>query len=136
MALVKSYTMQNGITCENAYHIVNQVQQFKRAIDDPDPDGMRPENSPDHAWKAGTYGRISVVVYASADARNNGNAPIACYAKYPTEAPGGNFMGEVNILQADEDLSFTIDMEGGESITQQAYNHMLTLPTWNGANPS
>jgi hypothetical protein len=133
MALVKSYTMANGITCDNAYHIVNQVQQWKRAVDDPDPDGMRPENSPPHAWQAGTYGRISVVVYASAEARAAGRSPIACYAKYPTEAPGGDFMGEINILQAADDLSFTINMESGVSITQQAYEHMLTLETWSGA---
>ena len=132
MALVKSYTMQNGITCDNAYHIVNSVQQWKRAVDDPDPDNMRPENSPDHAWRAGTYGRISVVVYASQEARNNGNAAIACYARYPTEAPGGSFMGEVNILEV-EDLCFTIDLSSSDSVTQQAYNHLLTLPTWNGA---
>lgn len=133
MALVKSYTMQNGITCDNAYHIVNQVQQWKRAVDDPDPDGMRPDNSPDHAWRAGTYGRISVVVYATEAARTNGNAAIACYARYPTEAPGGSFQGEVNILES-EDLCFTIDLDSADSVTQQAYTHLLTLPTWSGAN--
>lgn len=129
MALVKSYELKNGLECANAYHIIHEVKTWKRVVDDSDPDGIRPENSPDHAWKAGYYGRVSVVVYASKEAREAGKQPIAAYAQYPTEVPGGNFQGEINVTQV-EDLNFTIDMSSGKSIVEQGYDHLLTLSIW------
>jgi hypothetical protein len=109
MALVKSYELKNGLECANAYHVIHEVKTWKRVVDDQDPGGVRPENAPDHVWKAGYYGRVSVVVYASKEARESGKQPIAAYAQYPTEIPGANFQGEINVTQ-DEDLNFSIDM--------------------------
>jgi len=132
MALIKSYELQNGLECPEAYHVIHEVKTNKRVVDDADPGGVRPENSPPHAWQAGYYGRVSVVVYASKSAREAGKQPIAAYAQYPTEVPGGNFQGEVNIMQV-EDMNFTIDLSSTKSIVEQAYDHLLTLPTWTDA---
>jgi hypothetical protein len=134
MALIKSFETSSGIECPSAYHIVNHVQTTKRANDNPDPDNMRPENSPDHAWKAGTYGRVSVIVYSSKEAREAGKQPIAAYAQYPTDVAGGDFPGEVIICQAETDMNFTIDLSPDAlSIVDQAYAHLLTQPHWDGA---
>lgn len=129
MALIKAYETKSGIECPNAYHVIHEVKTWKRVVDDQDPDGIRPDNSPDHAWKAGYYGRVSVVVYASKEARSSGKQAIAAYAQYPTEVPGGSFAGEINIEQV-EDLNFTIDMSSGKSVVEQGYDHLLTLSHW------
>jgi hypothetical protein len=133
MALIKSYTMENGITCDNAYYLVSAVVQNKRIADEPDPGGVRPDNSPDHAWRAGVYGRIAVAVYASEEARNAGRAPIASYAQYPTDVIAGSHNTEVNVCDGEDDMRFTIDTESDMSVTAQAYQHLLTLPSFSDA---
>ena len=132
MALIKSYELNTGLECPEAYHVIHNVVTNKRVVDDQDPGGVRPENSPDHAWKAGYYGRVSVVVYASKAAREAGKQAIAAYAQYPTEVPGGDFQGEVNIMQI-EDMNFTIDLASEKSIVELGYDHLMTLPTWTDA---
>lgn len=130
MALTKSYTMENGITCANAYYVVSNVVQIKRMTDEVDPDGIRPEGTPDHTYKAGVYGRISVAVYADQAAREAGRAPIATYAQYPTDVMGGSHTTEMNLCDGEDDMHFTIDMESNLSVTQQAYAHLVTLPSF------
>jgi hypothetical protein len=132
MALIKSYELNSGLECPEAYHVIHNVVTNKRLVDDEDPGGVRPDNSPDHAWKAGYYGRVSVVVYASKAAREAGKQAIAAYAQYPTEVPGGNFQGEVNIMQI-EDMNYTIDLASEKSIVEQGYDHLISLPTWSDA---
>lgn len=136
MALVKSYELRSGIVCDNAYHVIHEVKTTKRMVDTPDPDGVRPENAPTHVWKAGLYGRISVVVYASQEARESGKAPLALYAQYPTDAPI-NFQGEVCVMQDGVDMNFEIDnSEGALPIQEQAYTHLMTQEPWQGAVPA
>lgn len=131
MALIKDYELKNGLECSGAYHVIHEVKTMKRAVDDEDPGGVRPDNSPDHAWKAGYYGRVSVVVYASKAAREAGKSPIAAYAQYPTEVPNATNAMEINIMQDQEqDMNFTIDMASEKSIVEQGYDHLMTLPTW------
>lgn len=124
MALIKAYETRSGIEAPNAYHVIHKVDTFKRMVDDQDPHGARPENAPDHVWKAGYYGRISVVIYASKAAREAGKMPIAARAVYPTDVPGGYFAGEVHV---DTLLNFGIDITSSKSIVEQAYDHLLTL---------
>lgn len=136
MALVKRYELKSGIVCDNAYHVIHDIKTSKRMTDDPDPDGARPENAPAHAWKAGVYGRISVVVYASQEARESGKAPLALYAQYPTDAPI-NFQGEVHVMQDGVNMNFEIDNSAAApSIQDQAYTHLMTLEPWQGAVPA
>lgn len=129
MALIKAYETRSGIEAPNAYHVIHKVDTFKRMVDDEDPGGARPVNSPDFAWKAGYYGRISVVIYASKTAREAGKAPIAVRAVYPTDAPG-LFQGEIT---TDSLLNFNIDINSPKSVVEQAYDHLLTLEHYEGA---
>lgn len=129
MALIKSYELKTGLVAPTAYHIVSKVDTIKRPCDDPDPDGIRPENSPNHAWKAGYYGKICVAIYASKSARDTGKAPIAVKSVYPTDVPY-NFVGE---LETSPHLNFEIDVNSSLSIVDQAYEHLKTLPTWQDA---
>lgn len=133
MALIKAYETNSGIECPEAYHVIHEVKTWKRLVDDQDPDGVRPENAPDHVWKAGYYARVSVVVYSSKAARESGKQAIAAFAQYPTEVPGGDFKGEINTVQQADDLNFTVDMSSSKTVVEQAYDHLLTLSTWAGA---
>jgi len=131
MALIKSYELKNGLDCPNAYHVIHNVVTTKRAVDTEDPGGVRPDNAPDHVWRAGYYGRASVVVYASKEAREAGKAPIAAYAQYPTEVPTADNSMEINIMQDQEqNMNFTIDMASEKTVVEQGYDHLMTLPTW------
>lgn len=129
MALIKAYELKNGIVAENAYHIVTNVDTWKRPTDDVDPGGARPANAPDHAWKAGYYGRITVCIYYSKAAREAGKAPIAVKCKYPTDAPG-LFQGELETIT---ELVFAIDLNSELNEYAQAYQYIKTLPLWQGA---
>lgn len=130
MALIKAYETRSGIEAPNAYHVIHKVDTFKRMVDDPDPHGARPENAPDHVWKAGYYGRISVVIYASKAAREAGKMPIAARAVYPTDVPGGYFAGEIT---TDTLLNFGIDINSPKSVVEQAYDHLLNLQCYENA---
>jgi hypothetical protein len=136
MALVKRYELRSGIVCDAAYHVIHEIKTTKRMVDDPDPDGVRPTNAPTHIWKSGLYGRISVVVYASKEARESGKAPLALYAQYPTDAPI-NFQGEIHVVQDGTDMNFEIDnSENAPPIQDQAYTHLMTQGPWQGAIPA
>ena len=123
MALIKSYTLKNGLEAPNAYHIIHKIDTFKRPVDDQDPAGARPENAPDFLWKAGYYGKIAVSIYASKAAREAGKTPIAVLAAYPTDAPA-LFQGEITTEPL---MNFGIDISSTKSVVEQAYDHLLTL---------
>lgn len=129
MALIKQYELKNGIVAENAYHIITKVDTWKRPVDDQDPAGARPENAPNHVWKAGYYGKITVCIYYSKTARELGKDPIAVKCRYPTDAPG-QFQGE---LETVTDLVFEIDLNSSLNEFAQAYAYIKTLPLWEGA---
>lgn len=127
MALIKSYTLKNGIIASQAYHVVTKVDTLKRAVDDPDPDGIRPQGVPDYVWKAGYYGRICVAIYFSKVSRQEGHPPIAIRNVYPTDVPYG-FFGEISQTS---DFNLTLDIS--KNTIEQAYNHLLTLAEYSGS---
>lgn len=129
MALIKEYTLKNGLEAPNAYHLIHKIDTFKRAVDDEDPAGARPENSPEFAWKAGYYARISVSVYASKTARETGKAPIAAFVSYPTDLPM-NFTGEYNTEPL---LTFSVDINSSKSVVEQAYDHLTAMDYYKDA---
>lgn len=129
MALIKQYELKNGIVAENAYHVITKIDTWKRPTDDIDPIGARPANAPNHAWKAGYYGRITVCIYYSKTARENGKPPIAVKSRYPTDAPG-IFQGEMDTMS---ELVFPIDLNSNLNEFAQAYAYLKTLPTWQDA---
>ena len=123
MGIIKTFELKSGFTAPSAYHVIIKVDTLKRVVDDIDPSGARPKNAPNHAWKAGYYGKISVATYASKEARNEGKTPIAITAAYPTDVPYG-FAGVVN---PDSLLNFEIDVTSTQSAIEQAYNYLKTL---------
>lgn len=123
MGIIKTFELKTGITASTAYHVIVKVDTIKRVVDDIDPSGARPKNAPNHAWKAGYYGKISVATYVSKDARDSGKAPIAMTAAYPTDAPYG-FAG---VVEPDSLLNFEIDVASTQSVIEQAYNYLKTL---------
>jgi hypothetical protein len=129
MALIKSYELSTGILASEAYHVITKLDTFKRPTDDIDPHGARPENAPDHVWKAGYYCKIAVSIYYSKAARESGKTPIAVKCKYPTDAPA-SFQGE---LEAMSELVFSVDINGELNEIAQAYEHLKTLPLWQDA---
>jgi hypothetical protein len=126
MALIKELTLDNGITCENAYHVIVGVTTTKRPVDDPDPGGLRHDDTPEHLWRAGYWGRITVAIYASKAARDAGKTPIAAVAKYPTDMPYG-FLGAI---ETTDEMIFEIDPTSEISIVNQAYAYLATLPRY------
>jgi hypothetical protein len=129
MALIKQFELNTGFEAPNAYHIITKVDTIKRPFDDQDPAGARPDNAPDHVWKAGYYGKISVSIYASKSAREAGKAPIAARCVYPTDAPA-LFVGPVT---TDQRLNFTININSEKNTLEQAYAHLKTLDVYAGA---
>jgi hypothetical protein len=123
MGIIKTFELNNGLTASTAYHVIVKVDTIKRVVDDEDPSGARPKNAPNHAWKAGYYGKISVATYVSKEARDTGKAPIAIIAAYPTDVPYG-FAG---MVKPDSLLNFEIDVTSTQSAIEQAYNHLKTL---------
>lgn len=132
MALVKSYTLKNGMTAPQAYHIVYKVDTHKRPVDDIDTYGMRPADTPEHLWKAGLYGRIGLAIYADKAARQNGKSPIAVITTYLTETPNNTFSGE-HITWPESRLNFKIDLQSDKDHFEQAYDHLLLLEEYSTA---
>ena len=129
MALIKAYELNTRLEAPNAYHVITKVDTYKRPVDDQDPAGARPENSPDYVWKAGYYGRIAVSIYASKAAREAGKSPIAVRCVHASDAPG-LFAGPVHNESL---LNFGINIDSEKSILEQAYDHLKILEIYSGA---
>jgi hypothetical protein len=129
MAFIKPYATNTGLEAPNAYHVIVKVDNWKRVVDDPDPDKIRPKDSPEYNWKAGYWGRICIGIYASKEARDTGKPPIAVTAVYPTDIPFG-YMGEV---KTDLKLQFAIDLNSPKNEVEQAYDFLATLPYYQDA---
>lgn len=128
MALIREFTIPNtGLTIPDAYHLINQIRQEKRLEDIPLPkDSSREDGVTANAgradidYKKGYIGHISLDVYTSKEARDEGKFPIGAVSVNPTDV---RFNGHVTGIDAHE-LMFLIDMESDQSITQQAYAHL------------
>lgn len=128
MALIREFTIPNtGLTIPDAYHLINQIRQEKRLEDIPLPkdssreDGVTADGGrADIDYKKGYIGHISLDVYTSKEARDEGKFPIGAVSVNPTDV---RFNGHVTGIDARE-LMFFIDMESDQSITQQAYAHL------------
>jgi len=129
MAFIKEYKLNNGLSAPNAYHVIVKVDTLKRVCDDPDPDNIRPRNTPNYAWKSGYYGRMSVAVYASKEARENGSVPIGMKCVYPTGTPYG-YLGPIETI---EELNFDMNINSPLSDVEQAYQHLKTLDYYKDA---
>jgi len=137
MALVKDFEIPGtGVTVDNAYHVIVNVKTEKRLQDIPLPPDPSRENGltdvdrgSEVYWKAGYIGWISILVYASEEARQSGKQAIGAFGASPTEVG-------VNGLYTDGtafDIKFMIDPDSSDSILTQAYNHLKSTEYYYGA---
>ena len=128
MALLRDFEIPGtGVVVDNAYHLITNVKTEKRLHDiTPPPDSSTEDGltvgdrGPEVYWKAGYIGWISILVYASQEARQNGKQAIGAFGNSPTEVG-------VNGLYTDGttfDIKFMIDPNNSDSILTQAYNHL------------
>ena len=128
MALIREFTIPNtDLTVPDAYHLINQIRQEKRLEDIALPkdssreDGVTADGGrADIDYKKGYIGHISLDVYTSKQARDEGKFPIGAISVTPTDV---RFNGHVEKIGKHE-LMFFVDMESDQSITQQAYAHL------------
>tara|TARA_S200002703_G_scaffold122948_1_gene108883 strand:- start:45 stop:470 length:426 start_codon:yes stop_codon:yes gene_type:complete len=138
MALVRDFELPStGLTAPNAYHVIKKVTTEKRMNDVPAPpdpsrrDGQTPRQKGHEVyWRAGYVGRISIEVYTSREARDNGKEPIGAITINPTDV---EFNGSLSTDISDFDLNFFIDPTSQESIVDQAYTHLKGLVYYQNA---
>lgn len=142
MALVRSFEIPGtGVTVSDAYHVVVNVTTEKRLQDVKSPadlsrasgltnDGDN-DQDPIH-WKAGYIGRITLEVYASKTARDEGKTPIGAIGVNPTEAVHPD-ISTVHTPGTDFNIKFFINTDSSDSILTQAYNHLKTTEYYKNA---
>lgn len=135
MALIKDFEIPGtGVVVKNAYHVITKVDTEKRLndmmppVDTSSPSGYTPRDNNDKSqwvyWKAGYVGRISIEIYPSREARDQGKTPIGAISINPTDV---QINGSLTTDIRDFDLRFFIDPTSQLSIIDQAYRHLLTL---------
>jgi hypothetical protein len=142
MALIQDFVVKNtGLTVPNAYHIVTKVDVEKRVADVPDPvdtgrqDGLtnggeqRAEN--EREWKKGYVAKVTITVYVSKEARENGSEPLGMIGSAPTDAPMDSDFGQ--LWKGYEPVFMLDTSEGALPELTQAYNFLKTTPYFAGA---
>lgn len=134
MALVRSFEIPGtGMVVENAYHLISNIQTEKRMVDilpppDPSrPDGFTQRDDEDESlwinWKAGYIGKISIEVYASKEARDEGKTAIGAIGENATQIANAD-LRTIFTPGQDFKISFFIDPNSSDSLLTQAYNHL------------
>lgn len=140
MALVRDFEIPGtGVTVDNAYHVIVNVTTEKRLQDIPPPpdsssksgftDGDR--GDPVY-WKSGYIGRISLEIYASKEARDEGKTPIGAIGLNPTDVVHPDIK-TVATPGKDFKVLFLIDPDSSDSILTQAYKHLLSTDYYKDA---
>ena len=141
MALVRDFEIPNtGVVVSNAYHLIVNVTTEKRLQDiSAPPDSNHPTGLTDGGdqgdpvyWKAGYVGRITLEVYASKEARDEGKTPIGAIGVNPTDVMHPD-LKTVCTPGKDFKVLFFIDSESSDSILTQAYNHLKTTEYYKDA---
>ena len=138
MALIRDFELPGtGFNVENAYHIIKNVNTEKRLQDIPlPPDSSRADGStagdrgPEVYWKSGYIGKIAIEVFASKEARDEGNTPIGAIANSPTDV---SIDRAVATPGKAHEVLFFIDADSEDSILTQAYNHLKTTEYYQDA---
>jgi hypothetical protein len=141
VALIKDFEIPDtGLVIKDAYHVITKVDTEKRLNDImPPPDSSNStgytyrDNSDESQWvywKAGYVGRISIEIYPSKQAREEGKKPIGAISINPTDV---QINGSLTTDIKDFDLRFFIDPTSQSSIVDQAYQHLLTLEFYKDA---
>ena len=135
MALIQSYEIPNtGLTAPDAYFVVTDVKVQKRMEDFPLPpdtstptgltnNGVRDEGTEVY-WKAGYIAECYLTIWASKEARDDGNKPIGFAGLNATEVEAELHIGTKGL---DQRCRFFIDMDSADSHIVQAYSHLKSL---------
>ena len=137
MALLQDFEIPGtGLVAPNAYHIIKSVKTDKRLAEIlPPPDestvsGLTEGDRGDEVyWRQGYVASISILVYVSKEARDNGAQAIGAFGDSPAEV-------EVNGLFVDSksfQVQFMVDTESSDSLLTQAYNHLKSTEYYSGA---
>jgi hypothetical protein len=141
MALVRDFEIPNtGVVVSNAYHLIVNVTTEKRLQDiSAPPDSNHPTGLTGGGdlgdpvyWKAGYVGRITLEVYASKEARDEGKTPIGAIGVTPTDVMHPD-LKTIFTPGKDFKVMFFIDPESSDSIITQAYNHLKTTEYYKDA---
>ena len=141
MALVKDFEIPNtGLIVKDAYHVIKKVDTEKRLndimppVDNNSPTGYTSRDNEDQKqwvyWKAGYIGKISIEIFQSKVASDQGKTPIGAIAINPTSV---QINGITSTDVKDFDLNFFIDPKSQLSIVDQAYDHLMTLEYYKDA---
>lgn len=117
MALLRDYEVPNtGLTVTGAYHVISSIKLNKRTTDVPDPteSGVRDSSNSIH-WEAGYVAVVTVDVYATAEARNNGKISV----------------GKVG---NSSEYTFMFDTTASDGIIEQAYAYLKTTTYYSTAS--
>jgi hypothetical protein len=134
MALVRDFEIPNtGVVINDAYHVIVNVTTEKRLQDIPAPPdsghstGLTAggDRGDPVYWKAGYVGRITLEVYASKNARDEGKTPIGGIGINPTDVVHPE-LKTVCTPGKDFKVLFFLDPDSSETILTQAYNHLKT----------
>ena len=133
MALIRDYEIpETGLVVPNAYHLIVNVTTEKRLndikppVDSGRPDGYTARDDDDEDqwvyWKKGYVGRITMEVFSSKEARDEGKKPIGAIGINPTEVQSA----DVNSVSDPKDfkIHFYIDPNSTDSVLSQAYAHL------------
>jgi len=138
MALVRDFEVSgSGFTVPDAYHVIVNVKTEKRLADIPPPPDSSRENGltdmdlgSEVYWKAGYVGKISIQIFASKEARDNGLNPVGWLGDSPTDA---GINGQLATPGLAHEVKFMIDPDSSDSILTQAYNHLKTTEYYKDA---
>jgi len=133
MALVRDFEIPGtGVVVDDAYHVIVNIATEKRLTDIlPPPDsstksGYTEGDRGDPVyWKAGYIGRITLEVYASKEARDEGKTPIGAIGANPTDVMHPD-LKTVCTPGKDFKVLFFIDPESSDNMVTQAYKHLLS----------
>jgi len=141
MALIKEYEIPGtGLSAANAYFVVTDVKVHKRMhdyktpVDTSDPTGYTnggvwDEGTEVH-WKAGYIGHIYLTIWASKEARENGQKPIGMAGVDATEVEAEVHIGTKGL---DHRCVFFVDVDSADNYITQAYTYLKTLDYFEGA---
>lgn len=130
MALIRDFEVPGtGLTASGAYHVISDVKTTKRLhdikppVDSSSEDGLTAGDLGDEVnWKKGYIGHITIQIFASKQARDDGKGAIGGFSESPTDSD------TAALLEYNDGIKFMIDPASDQSILAQAYAHLKTLP--------
>lgn len=140
MALIQSYEIPGtGLSAPDAYFVVTDVKVQKRMHDiETPPDESHPtgltnggvHEGPEVYWKAGYVADVTVTIWSSKSARDEGKKPVGFAGSSPTEMEADLNIGTKGL---DHKCIFFIDTSSPDSDVVQAYTHLKSLEYFAGA---